>query len=108
LVAREAAGNARVAAYRYDNAAFRFYAERQVTFLNSPADAETFFAAPAPFYCLMRRPAFDEFAARGVPLRIVAEREGMSVTSGRALWRRRLPMTRFVVVTRAPAAGGPR
>ena len=41
---------------------------------------------------------FDELIARGVPLQSVYEREGMWVTSGRALWRRAPPPTRFVVV----------
>jgi hypothetical protein len=40
-------------------------------------------------------------SARGVALTVVYEREGMWATSGRVLWRRRLPPTHFVVVTRA-------
>ena len=53
----------------------------------------------------MRKAAFDEFVAQGVALRIVHEREGMSVTSGRALWRSRLPETRFVLATRDRCGG---
>ncbi len=45
--------------------------------------------------------SYDEFVAEGAPLRIVYEREGMWATSGRVLWRSRVPLTRFVVVTRA-------
>lgn len=98
---RVATGTApRVASYHLDNPAFRFYANQHVTFLDVPAEARAFFADPSPFYCLMRRPAFDEFVAQGVPLRIAFERAGTSVTSGRALWRNRQPETRFVIVTR--------
>ena len=68
-------------------------------------EAEAFFNAPEPFYCLMRREAYDEFIGRGVPLRILHEREGMTATSGRVLWRTHMPLTRFVVVSRA---SGPR
>jgi 4-amino-4-deoxy-L-arabinose transferase-like glycosyltransferase len=90
----------RVATYYFLNPAFRFYVDQRVTFLDDPARARAFFDEPGPFYCLMRKPAFDEFVAQGVPLRIVHEREGMSVTSGRALWRSRMPGTRFVLATR--------
>ncbi len=107
-IAAEAPTEARVATYRYDNAAFRFYVNRHVTFLNSPEAVRAFFAAPGPVYCLMRRPAYDEFVAGGLPLRILLEREGMAVTSGRALWRKRLPLTRFVVVTRDTGTRRPR
>jgi len=37
--------------------------------------------------------------ARGVPVKDVFAREGMWATSGRALWRKAVPATRFVVVT---------
>jgi hypothetical protein len=47
----------------------------------------------------MRRSAFDEFVARGIPLRVLYEREGMGATSGRALWRTYTPLIRFVVVS---------
>ena len=49
----------------------------------------------------MRRSAYDEFVARGTPLRILYEREGLGATSGRALWRTRTPLVRFVVVSGA-------
>lgn len=92
----------RVATYRLDrwNPAFRFYAERHVTFLEDPSEARAFFDADSePFYCVMRRAAFDEFVALGVPLRIVREEDGMWATSGRALWRTQMPTTRFVLAT---------
>jgi 4-amino-4-deoxy-L-arabinose transferase-like glycosyltransferase len=97
----------RVASYRLPNPAFRFYAEQHVTLLDGPAEARAFFDAPGPFYCLMRKPAFDGFVAQGVPLQIALEREGLSVTSGRVLWRRSLPETRFVLATRAAEAKRP-
>jgi hypothetical protein len=93
---------ARVATYHYPNSAFRFYVDQQVTFLDDPNQARAFFDAAAPFYCLMRKAAFDEFVAQGVPLKMVYEREGMATTSGRVLWRNRLPETRFVLATREP------
>jgi len=102
-----AAAAPRVASYRLPNPAFRFYAEQHVTFLDGPAEARAFFDAPGPFYCLMRKPAFDGFVAQGVPLQIAVEREGMSVTSGRVLWRRYLPETRFVLATRAAESKRP-
>ncbi len=93
--------SARLATFRMDrwNPTFRFYSGRHVTFLEDAAAARTFFDDKAPFLCLMRKSAFDEFVAQGVPLRIVLEREGMWATTGRALWRQRIPMTRFVLVT---------
>lgn len=100
-----AASTARIASYRLNrwNTAFRFYVDRHVEILDSPEEARRFFAQPQPFYCVMLRPAYEEFVAGGVPLRVVAERAGMWATSGRVLWRRRLRPTRFVIVTRATA-----
>lgn len=91
----------RVASFRLNrwNPAFRFYVDRPMTFLEDVPAAEAFFRSAQPFYCVMRRSAFDEFAGRGLPLQIVYEREGMWATSGRALWRRRAQPARFVVVT---------
>jgi 4-amino-4-deoxy-L-arabinose transferase-like glycosyltransferase len=92
----------RIASYRLNRwtPAYRFYVGRHTSFLEEPHEAEAFFNAPQPFYCLMRKEAYDEFVGRGVPLRILHEREGMSATSGRALWRKYTPFTRFVVVSR--------
>jgi 4-amino-4-deoxy-L-arabinose transferase-like glycosyltransferase len=91
----------RIASFRLNRwtPAYRFYVGRHVTFLEDAAEAEAFFRAPQTFYCVMRRSAYDEFVAQGVPLTIVYEREGMSATSGRALWRSYTPLTRFVVVS---------
>lgn len=102
-VAARAQSTDRVASFRLNrwNPAYRFYIDRHVTFLEDAAEAEAFFKAPTPFYCVMRRNAFDEFAAKGLRIQVVHEREGMSATSGRALWRTHTPMARFVVVTQA-------
>jgi len=64
-----------------------------------PGAAAAFFRAPEPFYCVMRREEFDAFVTRGVPLTVRYEREGLWATSGRALWRTRAPLARFVVVS---------
>jgi 4-amino-4-deoxy-L-arabinose transferase-like glycosyltransferase len=103
VMTRQSTGGERVATYRMDrwNPAFRFYAGRHVTFLNEPAEARAFVDAPQPFYCLMRRPAFDEFVAHGVPLRIVDRERGMWATSGRVLWRKQITLTEFVLAARS-------
>jgi len=102
-VATRAQPTDRVASYRLNrwNPAYRFYVGRHTVFLEAPAEAEAFFNVSQPFYCAMRRSAYDEFVAQGARLQIVYEREGMSATSGRVLWTSYTPMTRFVVV--APA-----
>lgn len=103
-VASRASPTDRVAAYRMNrwNTAFRFYVDRHTVLLESAEAAREFFDRPEPFYCAMLGPAFDEFVAQGIPLRAAYVREGMWATSGRVLWRRRLPPTRFVIATRAP------
>jgi 4-amino-4-deoxy-L-arabinose transferase-like glycosyltransferase len=101
FVATRAQPGDRVASFRLNRwtPAYRFYVDRHVTFLEDAGEAETFFKASQPFYCVMRRGAYDEFVAQGARLEIIYEKEGMSATSGRALWRTRTPLTRFVVVT---------
>lgn len=93
----------RIASFRLNrwNPAYRFYVGRHTTFLEGAAEAEAFFRAPQPFYCVMRRSAYDEFVAQGIPLKILYEREGMWATSGRGLWRTYTPLARFVVVSAA-------
>ena len=100
-VSRRAQPADRVASFRLNrwSPVYRYYVDRHTAFLEDAAEAEAFFRAPGPFYCVMRRNAYDEFVAQGVPLTIVYEREGMSATSGRALWRTYTPMVRFVVVS---------
>ncbi|HZP47489.1 MAG TPA: glycosyltransferase family 39 protein [Vicinamibacterales bacterium] len=102
FVASHADGGVRVASFRLNRwtPALRFYVDRPMEFLEGAREAEAFLRAPQPFYCVMRRAAFDEFVAHGVPLRIVYQRQGMWATSGRALWRRRESPAQFVVVTR--------
>ena len=103
-VAARAAPSDRLASFRLNRwtPAYRFYVGRHVTFLEDPAEAQAFFKAPQPFFCIMRRNAYDEFVAQGAMLKIVYEREGVAATSGRMLWRTRTPpLVRFVVVTEA-------
>jgi 4-amino-4-deoxy-L-arabinose transferase-like glycosyltransferase len=102
-VAAHARPDDRVASFRLNRWTpdYRFYVRRHATFLEGAEEAEAFFKGPQPFYCLMRRSAYDEFVAAGVPLRIVYEREGMGATSGRMLWRTNAPLVRFVVVSGA-------
>jgi 4-amino-4-deoxy-L-arabinose transferase-like glycosyltransferase len=102
-VMARAANRDRVATYRLNrwNNAFRFYVGRHVAMIDAPEEATSLFNGAEPFYCTMLGSAYDEFLARGAPLRIVYERDGLWATSGRALWRRREPLTRFVVVTRS-------
>jgi 4-amino-4-deoxy-L-arabinose transferase-like glycosyltransferase len=103
FVAARAHRDDRVAAFRLNRwtPAYRFYVGRHATLLEDAAEAEAFFRAPQPFYCVMRREAYDEFVAQGAPLTMLYEREGMSSTSGRVLWRARTPTIRFVVAGRA-------
>jgi 4-amino-4-deoxy-L-arabinose transferase-like glycosyltransferase len=100
--ASQASTDTRIATYRLNrwSNAFRFYVDRHTSHLDAPQDAVALFAGTEPFLCVMPGQFFDEFAALGYPLEAVYGREGMWVTSGRALWRRALPPTRFVVVRR--------
>ena len=101
-VAARARDGDRIATYRMNRwtPAYRFYVGRHVRMLEDPAEAERFFGKPEPFYCVMRRNAYDEFVAQGARLEVLYEREGMTATTGRALWRSQTPMTRFVVVAK--------
>jgi 4-amino-4-deoxy-L-arabinose transferase-like glycosyltransferase len=92
----------RVASFRLNrwNPTFRFYVGRHVIFIDDAREAEAFFASPQPFHCVMRRRAYEEFLARGLPLTVEYERDGMWATSGRVLWRRRIAPEQFVVVSR--------
>jgi hypothetical protein len=101
-VAAHATDADRVASFRLNRwtPTFRFYVGRHMTFIDDARHAEAFFESPQPFYCVMRRGAFEEFVAQGAKLTVVYERDGMWATSGRVLWRRRINPERFVVVTR--------
>jgi 4-amino-4-deoxy-L-arabinose transferase-like glycosyltransferase len=98
----------RVATFRLNrwNPAYRFYVNRHTQMLDSDEDARRFFSDPSPYYCVMTRPLYEALRAAGVPLKIVYQREGLWVTSGRVLWRERPEMTEFVVTT-AAASGAP-
>lgn len=101
-VAEHATPEDRVASYRLNRwtPSFRFHVGRHMTFLEDYDEAASFFAKPAPFFCVMRREAFDELMSRGVKLDVRLERRGMWATSGRVLWRNQIPTARFVVVTK--------
>jgi 4-amino-4-deoxy-L-arabinose transferase-like glycosyltransferase len=101
-VAAHAGDEVRIASYRLNrwNPAYRFYVNRHVALIDDPREAEEFFRSSRPFYCAMRRAAFHEFVAQGIPLTVVYQREGMWATSGRVLWRRRIAPEQFVVVSK--------
>jgi 4-amino-4-deoxy-L-arabinose transferase-like glycosyltransferase len=102
FVAARAEPGDRIASYRLNrwNPAYRFYVGRHTTFLEDAAAANAFFQRPEPFYIVMRRDGYDDLVSQGAPLRILYEREGMAVTSGRALWRTPEPTVRYVVATK--------
>ena len=101
-VANRAGPDVRVGTYRLNrwSNAFRFYVDHHTSHMDGVDEARTFFADPSPAYGVMTKPYLDELLAQGIPLQIEYEREGMWVTSGRALWRRRETPTRFLVVSR--------
>lgn len=102
VAAHAQAPELRVASFRLNRwtPALRFYVNRPMTHLDDASEADAFLRAGQPYLCVMRRAAFDEFVANGVPLAIAYQRDGMWVTSGRALWRRRDTPAQFVVATR--------
>ena len=112
-VASHAEPDTQIASYRLNrwNTAFRFYVDRHVMMLDDVDEMVTFVndsrdpRGPKPFYCVMFGEGYEELVARGVPLKEVFAAEGMSVTSGRALWRRAVPATRFVVAIDCRIAG---
>jgi 4-amino-4-deoxy-L-arabinose transferase-like glycosyltransferase len=101
-VATHARAADRIASFRLNRwtPALRFYVDRPMQHLEDAHEGEDFLRAPEPFYVVMRRAAYDEFVAKGIPLTVAYERDGMWATSGRALWRRRDTPAQFVVVTR--------
>lgn len=107
-VATHATSTDRVGTFRLNrwNTAYRFYVERHVVEIESDEEARRFFADPSPYYVVMTGTLFDALRAAGVPMRVVYERDGRWVTSGRALWRRNTERTRFVVA--APDTQAPR
>ncbi len=103
LVNARAAAEDRIATFRLNrwDPVFRFYVSRHVTSFYDSTEAGNFFDRTPVFYCVMYRRSFDEFVGQGKPLRIVAQRDGLYASSGRALWRRRLSPAEIVVVERA-------
>jgi len=103
-VAVHARDDTRIATYRLNrwNPAFRFYVGRHAALIDDPREAEELFRSPRPFQCVMRRAAFQEFVAHGLPLTVLYERDGLWATSGRVLWRRRINPEQFVVVSTMP------
>jgi hypothetical protein len=94
----------RVAIYHLNNA-FRFYVNRRVDIVDTPEDAQRYFEKAPPFFCVMPETVYRELAQRDPSIRAVYWRDGVSTTSGRALWRGRTDWMRFVVVTRRPPSG---
>ena len=101
-VTTHARADTHVATYRLNrwSNAFRFYVDRRVSHIDAAEDVRGFLALPGDAYAVTTGQYYDELVAQGVPLQIEYEREGMWVTSGRALWRRREAPTRFIVVSR--------
>jgi len=99
---RAGTGGVRVGTYRLNrwSNAFRFYVDHPTAHMDGVEEARAFFAEPSPAYAVMTRQFLYELAGEGIPLQVEYERDGMWVTSGRALWRRREPPTKFVVVSR--------
>lgn len=102
-IAARAEPEDRVAIYRLNNA-FRFYVDRHVTVLNTPEEALRFIEHEKPFFFVMPETLYRELAGHAQRLRVVYSRDGVTTTSGRALWRGRTDWTRFVVVTRSDNA----
>ena len=98
-VAAHAGPGDRVATFRLNrwNTAYRFYVNRPVTQIESDEDARVFFSDQTRFYCVMTDTLYDALRSAGVPMHVAYEREGRLVTSGRALWRRKGGLTRFIV-----------
>jgi 4-amino-4-deoxy-L-arabinose transferase-like glycosyltransferase len=102
-VAANAAPEDLVADYglnRWSNA-FRFYVGRHTEMLYTPEEATRLFAGQERIYLTTTDESYRELLSRGLPLRVVYERDGMWVTSGRALWREPEATTRFLVVTQS-------
>jgi 4-amino-4-deoxy-L-arabinose transferase-like glycosyltransferase len=101
LAARATEPNS-VATYNMDrwNPSWRFYLRQNVRRLETIDQVQSFFDEAGERFCLMLRDDYDELKQRGLVMRIVSERPGLFVTSGRALRRdRRQAWRSFVVVS---------
>jgi 4-amino-4-deoxy-L-arabinose transferase-like glycosyltransferase len=105
-VASRASPDDRIATFRLNrwNPAYRFYVNRHTEVLESDEQARRFFADPQPYYCVMTRPLYEALRAAGVPIEIAYRRDGLWVTSGKALWKEQPETTEFIVAT----GGAPR
>lgn len=102
-VQTHAADGDRIATFRLNrwNPAFRFYVSRPVTMIDADADIHRFFADKSSHYCVMTVEWFELLKQAGVPLEAVYQRDGIWITSGRALWRTKGSPTTFIVARRA-------
>lgn len=101
-VAGHAGPGDQIATFRLNrwNPAYRYYIDRHTAMLETDDELRQLVRSEAPFYCVMMKPAYDELVSSGITLDIVYRREGMRVTSGRALWRRNPDRTEFLVTTK--------
>jgi hypothetical protein len=86
------------------NPAYRYYVERHTRMLETDQEIRELLSSDAPFYCVMMKRDLDDLATRGIQLDVVYRREGLRVTSGRALWRRNRDTAEFVVTTKPGTA----
>jgi 4-amino-4-deoxy-L-arabinose transferase-like glycosyltransferase len=95
------AGEGRVCSYQLNrwNTAFRFYVGRHVSMLDDVDQMSGFLSEGGPIYCAMPESGLRELQDRGFGMDEVYGRDGMWVTSGRALWKRDAPSDRFVIAT---------
>jgi 4-amino-4-deoxy-L-arabinose transferase-like glycosyltransferase len=92
----------RVGAYKLDRwkTSWRFYVGHNTEQMDRPEEADAFFAKPGRFYCMMSSESLDQLRERGLRLRVVAEAEGLNMTSGRTHTQRGVKLRRrFVIVT---------
>jgi hypothetical protein len=88
------------------NPAYRYYVERHTEMLETDQELRELLSSGVPFYCVLMKRDFDDLATRGLQLDVVYRREGLRVTSGRALWRRNPDRAEFLVATR-PGTSSP-
>ena len=82
------------------NPAYRYYVGRHTEMMETDDEVQRLLASGDPFYCVMMKRDYDELVAHGIRLDIVYRREGLRVTSGRALWRTNRDTAEFLVTTR--------
>ncbi len=96
-------GSAVVGAYRMNrwNSSWRFYANQQVETLDTKEQLDDFLERHEGSVCLMVKSDFEVLRSAGYRLRILRERRGLFVTSGRAILRDgQSNWQKFVVVAR--------